>query len=317
MKNKRLQSIVTAGRWTLPVVILVCLLCRALTCFLASDAIASTPAKQTVSILVYAVIGYILIEMNNRFSIIRTRATAQTSIYFLLVTACPQMHLLYAGDFVALLSLLSICFLLESYLQEQAAGCLFYSFFFIGAGSILFPQLSVLAVLWLFEASRFRSLAPRSFCGALLGWILPCWMLFGYAFFFGRMELFCRPFRQLLTFCRPFDLTVLQPWEQAMLGYLLVMFIVSAVHFAVAEFEDKIRTRAYFRFLIGLTLFLFLLIALQPAHCSALLPLLMICSSILTGHFYVLTGTKVTNVLFVISLSSLIPLFAFNLWTLL
>ena len=326
----------TTGRLTLPVVILICALCWVLTYFLFPDSIASTTSKDSssflqstrdlllpgwaeriISFLVCAIIGYFLIELNNQFSIIRMRASMQTAIYFLLVTVCPGMHLLYIGDIVALGSLISIYFLFKSYQQAQAAGYLFYSFFFIGAGSILFPQLTILSVLWLLESYRFQSLTPRSFCGALLGWMLPYWMLFGHAFFYNEMELFYRPFNQLLAFGEVFHLPILQPWELAILGYLLVMFIVSAVHCIAAGFEDKIRTRAYLQFLIDLTLFLFLLIALQPIYCSALLPLLIISSSILIGHFFVLTNSKSSNVFFIISLVGLILLFAFNIWTLL
>lgn len=336
MRNKSLQSQVTTGRLTLPVVILICALCWVLTYFLFPDSIASTTSKDSssflqstrdlllpgwaeriISFLVCAIIGYFLIELNNQFSIIRMRASMQTAIYFLLVTVCPGMHLLYIGDIVALGSLISIYFLFKSYQQAQAAGYLFYSFFFIGAGSILFPQLTILSVLWLLESYRFQSLTPRSFCGALLGWMLPYWMLFGHAFFYNEMELFYRPFNQLLTFGEVFNLQILQPWELAILGYLLVMFIVSAVHCIAAGFEDKIRTRAYLQFLIDLTLFLFLQIALQPIYCSALLPLLIISSSILIGHFFVLTNSKSSNVFFIISLVGLILLFAFNIWTLL
>ena len=241
----------------------------------------------------------------------------QTAIYFLLVTACPEMHLLYAGDIAALAFLISIYFLFKSYQQSRAAGYLFYSFLFIGAGSILFPQLTVLSVLWLFEAYRFQALTPRSFCGALLGWMLPYWMLFGHAFFYNEMELFYRPFIELTTFGDVFNLQILQTWELAVLGYLLVLFIVSAVHCIAAGFEDKIRTRAYLQFLIDLTIFLFLLIAIQPNYCSDLLPLLKISCSILIGHFFVLTNSKSSNVFFIVSLVSLILLFAFNIWTLL
>ena len=336
MRNKRLQSQVTAGRWTLPAVIFICALGWVLTYFLFPGSIASTvlegspsawqPARdfllpgwadRIVSFLIYATIGYFLIELNNQFSIIRMRASMQTAIYFLLVTVCPKMHYLYTGDIIALGFLISIYFLFKSYQQTQAAGYLFYSFFFIGAGSILFPQFTILSVLWLLEASRFQSLTPRSFCGARLGWMLPYWMLFGHAFFYNEMELFYRPFNQLLTFGEFFNLQILQPWELAILGYLLVMFIVSAVHCIAAGFEDKIRTRAYLQFLIDLTIFLFLLIALQPIYCSALLPLLIISNSILIGHFFVLTNSKSSNVFFIISLVGLILLFAFNIWTLL
>ncbi|WP_195662003.1 hypothetical protein [Bacteroides congonensis] len=336
MRNKKLQNQVTAGRFTLPVVILICTLCWVSTYFLfpdlmtaptqenlssfwqsARDSLLPGWAERIVSFLVYAVIGYFLIELNNQFGIIRMRASMQTAIYFLLVTACPEMHLLYAGDIAALAFLISIYFLFKSYQQSHAAGYLFYSFLFIGAGSILFPQLTVLSVLWLFEAYRFQALTPRSFCGALLGWMLPYWMLFGHAFFYNEMELFYRPFIELTTFGDVFNLQILQTWELAVLGYLLVLFIVSAVHCIAAGFEDKIRTRAYLQFLIDLTIFLFLLIAIQPNYCSDLLPLLMISCSILIGHFFVLTNSKSSNVFFIVSLVSLILLFAFNIWTLL
>lgn len=336
MRNKKLQNQVTAGRFTLPVVILICTLCWVSTYFLFPDLMTAPTqenlssfwqsardfllpgwAERIVSFLVYAVIGYFLIELNNQFGIIRMRASMQTAIYFLLVTACPEMHLLYAGDIAALAFLISIYFLFKSYQQSRAAGYLFYSFLFIGAGSILFPQLTVLSVLWLFEAYRFQALTPRSFCGALLGWILPYWMLFGHAFFYNEMELFYRPFIELTTFGDVFNLQILQTWELAVLGYLLVLFIVSAVHCIAAGFEDKIRTRAYLQFLIDLTIFLFLLIAIQPNYCSDLLPLLMISCSILIGHFFVLTNSKSSNVFFIVSLVSLILLFVFNIWTLL
>ncbi len=336
MRNKKLQNQVTAGRFTLPVVILICTLCWVSTYFLFPDLMTAPTqenlssfwqsardfllpgwAERIVSFLVYAVIGYFLIELNNQVGIIRMRASMQTAIYFLLVTACPEMHLLYAGDIAALAFLISIYFLFKSYQQSRAAGYLFYSFLFIGAGSILFPQLTVLSVLWLFEAYRFQALTPRSFCGALLGWMLPYWMLFGHAFFYNEMELFYRPFIELTIFGDVFNLQILQTWELAVLGYLLVLFIVSAVHCIAAGFEDKIRTRAYLQFLIDLTIFLFLLIAIQPNYCSDLLPLLMISCSILIGHFFVLTNSKSSNVFFIVSLVSLILLFAFNIWTLL
>ena len=143
-------------------------------------------AEHLVSFLIYAAIGYFLIELNNRFSIIRMRASVQTAIYFLLVTVCPEMHLLYAGNVAAITFLFSIYFLFKSYQQAQASGYLFYSFLFIGAGSILFPQLTFFSVLWVFEAHRFQSLTFRSFCGALVGWTMPYWMLFGHAFFYVR-----------------------------------------------------------------------------------------------------------------------------------
>lgn len=334
MRSNRLQNKVTAGRWTLPAVVILCTLCWVSTSFIlpglsagqegdyalwqsARSLLLPTWVDRIISYLIYAVIGYFLIELNNQFGIIRMRASVQTAFYFLLVTICPGMHLLYAGDVASIAFLISIYFMFRSYQQSQAAGFLFYSFFFIGAGSILFPQLTFLSVLWILEAYRFQSLTLRSFFGALVGWTTPYWLLFGHAFFYNQMELFYHPFNELATFGPFFDLQILQPWELATLGYLLVLFIVSAVHCVAASFEDKIRTRAYLQFLINLTFVLFLLIALQPIHFKNLLPLLMISSSILIGHLFALTHSKTSNVFFIFAMSSLILLYAFNIWTLL
>ena len=77
MRNKKLQGQVTAGRWTLPIVVFICTLCWVLTSFLLPDLTASTVedstlslwqsardlllpawAERLVSYLIYAVIGY-------------------------------------------------------------------------------------------------------------------------------------------------------------------------------------------------------------------------------------------------------------------
>lgn len=336
MRNRRLQSLITAGRWTLPTTIFICALCWALTSVFLPNLELETSTEESAAFLVsirtllpagwiekiasyiiYAIIGYFLIELNNRFGIIRMRASIQTAAYFLLVTACPEMHLLCAGDIAAIAFLISIFFLFRSYQQTYAASDLFYSFLFIGLGSLLFPQLNLLLVLWFIEAYRFQAFTLRSICGALLGWTLPYWILFGHAFYHNQMDLFYQPFLNLTRFDNIFNIQILHPWELGTLGYLLVLFIFSATHCIIAGFEDKIRTRAYVQFLINLTLILFLLIALQPSHCTDFLPLLMISSSILIGHLFVLTNSKTSNIIFLVSLSGLILLFAFNLWTLL
>lgn len=75
-------------------------------------------ANRIVSFLLFAGIGYFLIELNNTFAIIRMRASVQTSLYFLLITACPGMHLLYAGDVAA------VTFLIRSISCSKAISSL-------------------------------------------------------------------------------------------------------------------------------------------------------------------------------------------------
>ena len=145
MRNNRLQGRVTAGRFTLPVVILICTVCWICTSFLLPDMSSAKDtgyalwqsictsclpswANRMISFMLYAAIGYFLIELNNTFTIIRMRASVQTSLYFLLVTICPGMHLLYAGDVAAVAFLISLFFLFKSYQQPHPVSyCLLYT----------------------------------------------------------------------------------------------------------------------------------------------------------------------------------------------
>lgn len=333
MRNRRLQTQITAGRFTLPTVILACILCWIVTSFLLPDLPVKesgyslwndarslcipTWANRLVSFALYALTGYFLIELNNTFAIIRMRASVQTSLYFMLITACPGMHLLYAGDVASVAFILSLYFLFKSYQQMWPAGYLFHSFVFIGAGSLLFPQLLFFTPIWLIGAYNFKSLTPQSLCAAFIGLSVPYWFLLGYAIFYKEMDLFYQPFIELGT-VHPIDLLHGFPlWQLVTLGYLLILFIVSTIHCIAAGYEDKIRTRSYLHFLIFLNFCIFLFIILQPAHSLNLLPPLLIGVSVLVGHLFVLTNSKVSNLFFIGSMAALILLLCFNTWTLL
>ena len=331
MRTKRFQNRITTERLTLPVAILISAACWTLAALLLSE----TEMRQTgysfwetfcnfcvpgwanrlCCFILYGVIGYFLIQLNNTFAIIRMRASVQTSIYFLLISACPSLHVLYAGDLAAAAFLVALFFLFNSYQQARPTGSLFHAFVFIGLGSLLFPQLMLFIPIFWIGAYSFQSLQPKSFFASLVGWSVPYWLLLGHAFYYGQMDLFCQPFRELVTFTPiRFDY---QPWELVTLGYLFVLFIVSSVHCLVAGYEDKIRTRSYLHFLILLNFCIFVYIGLQSALSVHLMSFLFIGVSILAGHLFVLTNSRSSNIFFIGAFAGLFILFGFNLWMLL
>ena len=331
LRSKRFQNRVAAGRLTLPAAILISVACWILSAILLPDMevrqssyslwnmfcdfCIPTWASRILCFVLYCVIGYFLIGLNNAYAIIRMRASVQTGIYFLLIAVCPSLQILYPGDMAAIAFLVAIYFLFKSYQQANPTGTLFNSFLFIGLGSLMFPQLTFfIPVLWI-GAYCFQSLHPKSFFASLIGWRVPYWFLLGHAYFYGQMELFYQPFRELAAF-QPirFDL---QPWELATIGYLFLLFIVSSGHCLAAGYEDKIRTRSYLHFLIFLNFCIFVYIGLQPALSTNLLSLLLIGISILTGHLFVLTNSRSSNLFFILMFAGLFLLFGFNVWTLL
>lgn len=331
LRSKRFQNRVTAGRLTLPAAILISVACWILSAILLPDMEARqssyslwnmfcdfcipTWASRILCFILYCVIGYFLIGLNNAYAIIRMRASVQTGIYFLLIAVCPSLHILYPGDMAAIAFLVAIYFLFKSYQQVKPTGSLFNSFLFIGLGSLMFPQLTFFIPIFWIGAYCFQSLHPKSFFASLIGWSVPYWFLLGHAYFYGQMELFYHPFRELAAF-QPIRLDF-QPWELATIGYLFLLFIVSSGHCLVAGYEDKIRTRSYLHFLIFLNFCIFVYIGLQPALSTNLLSLLLIGISILTGHLFVLTNSRSSNLFFIFMFAGLFLLFGFNVWTLL
>lgn len=124
MRTQRFQNRVTAGRFTLPVAILLSVACWILSAILLPDldvqkdnyplwntfCNSCIPAwgNRLSSFILYSVIGYFLIGLNNAFAIIRMRASVQTGIYFLLISVCPSLHVLYAGDLAAIAFLIAL-----------------------------------------------------------------------------------------------------------------------------------------------------------------------------------------------------------------
>lgn len=330
MRNKRFLNRVTTSRLTLPAACLLAVLCWLAGSLLvpacghkgesplSPEALAALPpswAGQLLCLLLCGAIGYLLIELNNRYAIIRMRASVQTAIFFLVVAASPGLHWHATGMTAATLMFIALFFLFGSFQQPNPTSHLFHAFLSLGIGSVLLPQSILFApVLWI-GAYNFQSLTPRSFLASLLGLAFPYWLLLGYACAVGDMEVLYRPLHEMAGF-RPLLFRV-EPWEAGTLSYLFVLYVVATVHCLVTGLDDKIRTRCYLHFLILLAFCTFAYIALQPWMASLLTPLAAAVTSILAGHLFVLSNSRATNWFFLAMLALLPVLFIVNLWTLL
>ena len=159
------------GRFTFPVAILICLLLRIIT---------GNEWQDVINLLVCALTAYLLIEINTAFTLIRTRSTLHVSFYVFLSTACLFLHSFQYAVFAPLTFLIAISQLFSSYESPYPAGSIFHAFFFIGLGSLLFPQLLYFVPLFYLGMISFRSLSLKSFFAGLTGLCVPYWLFFGY-----------------------------------------------------------------------------------------------------------------------------------------
>ena len=302
--RNKFQIDVATGRFTLPVVILVCLFLWVLT---------SGEWQDAISLLTCAATAYLLIEVNTAFALIRTRTAAHVSLYVFLTTICLFLHPLQLTTFVPLAFLISVSQLFRSYESAYASESIFHAFLFIRIGSLMFPQLLYFVPLFYLSMISFRSLSLKSFFAGIIGLAVPYWFLFGYAFYYDQMDLFYRPMLEVVHF-QPISYHTLGLEQLISCGVVTLVSLVSSVHYFNVSYLDKVRTRIFLFFLIAVEVWTYLLGILQPQHFNVLLQIQIITGSILTGHLFTLTRNRFSGIFFIITFVILIALTIYNLW---
>jgi len=304
MYLNRLQIQVATGRFTFPVVIFVCLLLWV---------ISFQKWDELVSLAIVVSIGYIIIETNTTFNIIRTRSSLPVCIYGWIATSLFFLHPFEWINVVPLFYILAVYQLFLSYESDSPVYSIFHAFLFISLGSLILPQFTVFAFLWWMSMIPFRAMSIKSFCASLIGLFTPYWFLFTYAFYMDKMYLFLSPLQEMIHFY-PINYSLLTPTEIISGIVITLLLLISGFHYWQIAFMDKTRTRIYLFFLVYSGWWTTLLVALQPVHLHTWMPIQLICTAFLSGHLFSLTRNKFSGILFFVTFIAYISLMLFNLW---
>ena len=304
MNLNRFQIQVATGRLTLPVVILICLLLWGIT---------FQEWKDCIYLAITAIIGYMMIEINTAFTLIRTRTTMPVCIFWIIATSLFFLHPLEWKNLVPLAFLLSVYQLFRSYESSSPAIPIYHAFFFISLGSLVFPTFIYFSPILWGSMIPFRSLSGKSLLASLLGIITPYWFLFGYCFYFDQMPLFLAPLQEMILFY-PIECGHLTTSEIASWGTITLLLIISGFHYWQMSYMDKTRTRIYHSFLVIVGLYVTLWSILQPNYMRELMVIDLICASFLSGHLFTLTRNRFSGIFFIVTFITIILLTIFNLW---
>ena len=292
------------GRFTLPVVILICLLLWGST---------FQEWNELISLGVTIIIGYVFIETNTTFNLIRTRTSMPVCLYWLIATALFFLHPFEWTNLVPLVFILATYQLFHSYESVSSSPFIFHSFLFIGLGSIAFPQLLYMVPMLWGSMIPFRAISIKSFFASIIGLMTPYWFIFGYALYFNEMHILLTPLREA-THLYPIDYSHLTLPEIASWGFITLLLIVSGFHYWQISYMDKTRTRIYHSYLAIAGFWATLLSILQPVHLCEWLSIQLICTAFLCGHLFSLTRNRFSGIFFIVTFVLYILLMSFNLW---
>ena len=292
------------GRFTLPVVILICLLLWGST---------FQEWNELISLGVTVIIGYVFIETNTTFNLIRTRTSMPVCLYWLIATALFFLHPFEWTNLVPLVFILATYQLFHSYESVSSSPFIFHSFLFIGLGSIAFPQLLYMVPMLWGSMIPFRAISIKSFLASIIGLMTPYWFIFGYALYFNEMHILLTPLREA-AHLYPIDYSHLTLPEIASWGFITLLLIVSGFHYWQISYMDKTRIRIYHSYLAIAGFWATLLSILQPVHWCEWLSIQLICTAFLCGHLFSLTRNRFSGIFFIVTFVLYILLMSFNLW---
>ena len=305
--KKLLQNRVAESRLALPVMMVV-----GIGCWVLAGAVTQ---MWWLQLGCWIVSSFLMMEINNANVLIRVYSR-MISCVFIALTCCASF--LFSSVTCGITGM-CVCatwlLLFRSYQDKQASGWTFYAFVCLGAASLAFPQiLFYVPLLWLLMASNLQSLSWRTLSASLLGLLLPYWIGGCWLVWTGDFTPLVSHLDQLTTFRFPIRYSIIGTGRQAVIGFSLLMAVIGTIHFMRQKSNDKMRVRQLYGFFFWMSAATLLFILLQPQHADSLLPILIINTSPLAGHFFSLSAGRVPNAIFVLASISALLITLYNLW---
>ena len=317
MNHNRLQNKIAGSAFTLP----VCIVMAAALWWLPQR---SFSVRYFGGLVLCLLTTYVVMETNAQQHIIRIR-TRMMSCVWLVLTACLSfMHPLGEPIIAAACLCVSYMLLFRCYQRHRPQAIVFHAFLMLSIGSFCAPVMLLMAIpFFLYIAFLLRSLTNKAFWAGILGLIVPYWCYAVWCFVTGNTFIYHLLFT---TYHSPFTIYHLPFFlgeesgvrlsisEQVSAAAIVLLSIVSIVHYLRTNYDDKIRVRMILYIYMTQTLMMIAFLLLQPTQYQTTMALLVASASPLIAHYFSLTGSIPSNIFFVLTLLLAAGMATLNLW---
>ena len=193
-----------------------------------------------------------------------------------------------------LFSLMSFFPLFAAY-QQPNPLLTFISLMLVSVASLVFPKLLWLVPVYWFIQAYIRAFSFRCCIASILAVMLPYWFYGGIAVLTGSLADFIVHCQEIISF-RMYDYTQLEILDLILYSFVLLLFVTGTIDFYLHQYMDKTRTRIIYNSLIIYGIIIAIWIGIQPQYFSTLLPILLLATSIIFGHFFTLTHTRFSHI---------------------
>ena len=258
----------------------------------------NTGISNLISIAFTLTNAFLLTQLNNKFTIIRTRTFLPILIFVLLQCTWSSSHLADVSDITATLFIFSLFYFLEMYRNPMAVEQAYMGCLLIGIGSIFINNLVLIVpIIWI-GFGMFQSLSLRTFLASIFGIITP-WIFFVSGTYFFQPDI---DFVQLFNFSylMQFDFTHYMLRNLIYIGLMAIVFLICFVGLYSNSRADATHTRVKLNFLLLLFIGITAMGALFFQQHVGFLPLIALLYSVIVSHPFTLKHNDFYSIVFIV-----------------
>ena len=258
---------------------------------------------------------YLMAEMNNAYALLQT-CSRMVSCSFLALSSMSVFLIPQTRVSVCMLSLIMFCTIIfHTYQDRESQGLAFNAFLCLGVASVAFVQiLFFVPFVWLMMLFYLMAFNGRMLAASLLGLLMPYWLLALPIMYFGKGQALLQHFTEIAHFQPLFHYENLTLNQIISFVFVAILALQSITHYILKGQLDRIRTRMFYHFFIGLDILTVVFLILQPQHFNMLFGMMITCTCPMLAHFITHTHSRLSNIMFYTMIVCLLLITAFNLW---
>ena len=292
---KRFQNRVAESSLSLPV--------SAIISILIWFAAGLVSRKLWIPLLLTGFSTYLIAEMNTRNTLLRIRSRMMSCVFLWLATMQATIAVRWQTTVIQTLTGLCIYLLLFCYKDKKEVPSIFCIALIISIGSIIWtPFLYFLPIVIFLLCVPLYAISFKAVSAIIMGIILPYWTLIPYFVYKENTDWIKLHIAPLHDASVLFDYSSVKVGHLVCYAILIILMLIGWIHFVRTAYKDKIKTRNLYDVIITLSIFFALIIPIAPAYADYTLTMLAVVVSPLAAHYFSLTNTKLTNIVFIITL---------------
>lgn len=292
---KRFQNRVAESSLSLPVSAIISILI-----WFAAGLVSN---KLWIPLLLTGFSTYLIAEMNTRNTLLRIRSRMMSCVFLWLATMQATIAVRWQTTVIQTLTGLCIYILLFCYKDKKEVPSIFCIALIISIGSIIWtPFLYFLPIVIFLLCVPLYAISFKAVSAIVMGIILPYWTLIPYFVYKENTDWIKLHIAPLHDASVLFDYSSVKVGHLVCYAILIILMLIGWIHFVRTAYKDKIKTRNLYDVIITLSIFFALIIPIAPAYADYTLTMLAVVVSPLAAHYFSLTNTKLTNIVFIITL---------------